>query len=109
MSKRIEVEVMECGSCASLHIYPSGLCAKCGYRLGTGDRSCATIAPGTHSEAMYRLAKACLRLVTVGDSIAKEGENPERTCERYEVALLSYQIALADVRASAPPAPEVTT
>ena len=68
----------------------------------------ATVAPGTHSEAMYRFAKACLRLVTVGDSIPKEGENPERTCERYDAAIVDYQQALAAVREPAPPAPEAT-
>lgn len=104
MSKRIEVEVVvPCESCGG------DLSAGCAFLCdGKGTRRMVPVAPGTHSEAMYRLAKACLRLVTVGDSIAKEGENPERTCERYEVALLSYQIALADVRASAPPATEGT-
>lgn len=64
------------------------------------------VAPGTQSEWLVRLAKACVRLVTVGDSIPEEGENPERTVERYDAAIVDYQQALAAVRGSAPPAPE---
>jgi hypothetical protein len=61
VSERIEVEVRVCGSCASLEIHPNGLCVKCGYCLGSGDRESATPAPGTRTAALLRLAEAAVR------------------------------------------------
>lgn len=96
--ERIEVEVLKC-PCGAMVV--GEYC--CGVQnVGTVR---VVLANSSLAAAQIRLARACVRLVTVGDSIPKEGENPERTSERYDAAIVDYQQALAAVRESAPPRP----
>lgn len=84
--------VVPCESCGG------DLSAGCAFLCdGKGTRIMAKVAPGSISEAQLRLARACVHLVTVGGSIPKEGENPERTSERYDAAVAGYRLALAAV------------
>lgn len=54
------------------------------------------------ASVLAALGEAVLKLNRAGNSIPENGEDPDRTCERYDAAIARYERALAEARALTP-------